>query len=77
MKFSSQIKPFLGAALLLPAIAVASDSSLFALPGTLQDKAKRAFGLALRTNYTEAYATIQKIQGKDAELPASSEESSI
>lgn len=66
MQLSRQIKPFLGAALLLPAIAVASDSSLFALPGALQDKAKRAFGLALQTNYTEAYATIQKIQEKDA-----------
>ncbi len=66
MKHSRPIKTFLGAALLFPAIVVASDSSLFALPGSLQAEAKRAFGMALQTSYAEAYATIQKIQEKDS-----------
>ncbi len=66
MKFTSPIKNFLCATFLLATVARASDSTLFALPGTLQAEAKRAFGMALGTNYAEAYATIQKIKEKDS-----------
>ncbi len=65
MKFSKQLSTFHGAIFFISAVAVASDTSLFALPGTLQSEAKQSFDLALQTNYSEAYAAIQKIQDKN------------
>lgn len=65
MKFFKHSPTFLSATLFIATAAVASDTTIFTLPGTLQSEAKRTLGLALQTNYSEAYATIQKIQGKN------------
>lgn len=64
MKFSKQLSTFLCAIFLGSTATVASEASLFTLPETLQSEAKHTFDFALQTNYSEAYAAIQKIQDK-------------
>ena len=64
MKFPKQLSTFLCAIFLGSTATVASEASLFTLPETLQSEAKHTFDFALQTNYSEAYAAIQKIQDK-------------
>lgn len=64
MKFSKQLSTFLCAIFLGSTATVASEASLFTLPETLQSEAKHTFDFVLQTNYSEAYAAIQKIQDK-------------
>ena len=47
-------------------ISSAENTSIFSLPGELNSLAKQAMAQALQTNYAASYATIQKIEKKNA-----------